>query len=133
MDCSKFIKIFIVLRKGVIVMSDINILIGERIRNFRKKQNLSQDKLAEKAGLHNTYIGQVERGEKNITMESLEKIVNALQISFEELFRNINAGGNITNTIPLECYNIILKRSDKEQLLIKEMITKVFDFNDLHS
>lgn len=114
-------------------MSDINILIGERIRNFRKKQNLSQDKLAEKAGLHNTYIGQVERGEKNITMESLEKIVNALQISFEELFRNINAGGNITNTIPLECYNIILKRSDKEQLLIKEMITKVFDFNDLHS
>jgi transcriptional regulator with XRE-family HTH domain len=123
---------FIVLKKGVIIMSTINTLIGERLRTFRKKQGLSQDKLAEKAGLHNTYIGQVERGEKNITMESLQKIVNALEISFEELFRNVNTA-QTPNSIPADCYNMILSRPTKEQLLIKEVITKIFDFNDLNS
>ncbi len=113
-------------------MSTINTLIGERLRTFRKKQGLSQDKLAEKAGLHNTYIGQVERGEKNITMESLQKIVNALEISFEELFRNVNTA-QTPNSIPADCYNMILSRPTKEQLLIKEVITKIFDFNDLNS
>lgn len=55
-------------------MSDIAKIIGQRIRNYRTQKGLSQEKLAELAGCHPTYIGQLERGEKNATLESVEKI-----------------------------------------------------------
>ena len=51
-------------------MSDIAKIIGQRIRNYRTQKGLSQEKLAELAGCHPTYIGQLERGEKNATLES---------------------------------------------------------------
>ena len=58
-------------------MSDIAKIIGQRIRNYRTQKGLSQEKLAELAGCHPTYIGQLERGEKNATLESVEKIAKA--------------------------------------------------------
>ncbi|MBP2110285.1 helix-turn-helix domain-containing protein [Paenibacillus silagei] len=63
--------------------------IGERIRRLRKEMNLSQEQLAERSGLHTNYVGQIERGEKNLTLETLEKVVTGLNISLEELFRYI--------------------------------------------
>lgn len=48
--------------------------IGRKLRQFRQKKGYSQETLADRAGLHPTYIGQVERGEKNITVETLAKI-----------------------------------------------------------
>lgn len=60
---------------------------GKKIRKERLKQNLSQEDLAEKANLHRTYIGMIERGEKNITLINIEKISNALGISIAELFQ----------------------------------------------
>ena len=71
-------------------MSDLPKVIGERIRNFRKEKGLSQEELADIANLHATYIGQLERGEKNATLESIEKVANALEISLEDLFRSIH-------------------------------------------
>lgn len=68
-------------------MSDVVKRVGDRIRHIRKEKGLSQEQLAERAGLHNNYVGQVERGEKNLTIETLEKIVSGLDISLEELFR----------------------------------------------
>ena len=69
-------------------MGDIQIrhLIGERIRDKRKERGLSQEELAEKANIHSTYVGQLERGEKSATVDSLEKVTAALEITFEELF-----------------------------------------------
>ncbi len=58
---------------------------GERIREERLKQNLSQEELASRAGVHRTYIGMIERAEKNITLENIEKIANALEISLDKL------------------------------------------------
>ena len=55
-------------------MSDITKLLGQRIRNYRTEKGWSQEKLAELAGCHPTYIGQIERAEKNATIESIEKI-----------------------------------------------------------
>lgn len=54
--------------------------IGRKLRQFRQKKGYSQETLADRAGLHPTYIGQVERGEKNITVETLAKITTALGI-----------------------------------------------------
>ena len=65
-----------------------NILIkfGERVREIRKKRELSQEELAHKADLHRTYIGMIERAEKNITLINIEKIANALEVNIKELF-----------------------------------------------
>jgi transcriptional regulator with XRE-family HTH domain len=58
---------------------------GERVREERLRQGLSQESLAEKAGVHRTYIGMIERAEKNITLINIEKISKALEIPLHEL------------------------------------------------
>ncbi|WP_417881657.1 helix-turn-helix domain-containing protein [Xanthomarina gelatinilytica] len=65
-----------------------NILIkfGERVREIRKEKGLSQEELAHKADLHRTYIGMIERAEKNITLINIEKIANALEVNINDLF-----------------------------------------------
>ena len=64
---------------------DVTVKFGKRVREIRVLKKLSQEELAEKAGVHRTYIGMIERGEKNITLENIEKIATALEISLNEL------------------------------------------------
>lgn len=64
---------------------DITEQFGKRVRHFRKLRNLSQDELAELCQLHRTYIGSVERGERNITLINANKIANALSVSLADL------------------------------------------------
>ncbi|WP_027093224.1 MULTISPECIES: helix-turn-helix domain-containing protein [Bacillales] len=71
-------------------MTEIAKLLGERIRRIRKEKGLSQEQLGELAGLSEKYIGQVERGEKNLTIESQYKIAHGLNLSLEELFRSLD-------------------------------------------
>ena len=61
------------------------IKFGERVRLLRKEKGLSQEQLAFKANLHRTYIGMIERAEKNITLINIQKIANALEISEHQL------------------------------------------------
>ena len=61
------------------------ITFGERVREIRREKGLSQEELAHKADLHRTYIGMIERAEKNITLINIEKIANALNIDIKEL------------------------------------------------
>ena len=63
---------------------------GERIRELRHKNNISQEELAELTDLHRTYIGGIERGERNVSLENIYKIAKALEISLSELFEGIN-------------------------------------------
>ena len=58
---------------------------GKRVRDERLKRGLSQEKLAEKAKVHRTYIGMIERGEKNITLTNIEKIAKALGLRVNDL------------------------------------------------
>jgi len=67
-------------------MSDIAKLVGEQIRSFRQDRGLSQEELALRSGLNTTFVGQVERGIKKPTIDTLEKMVNSLDITFEDLF-----------------------------------------------
>ena len=66
--------------------SEIKIKFGNRVRELRKLKNLSQEELAFRADLHRTYIGMIERAEKNITLLNIEKIANALEVSINDLF-----------------------------------------------
>lgn len=65
---------------------EILIQFGKRVKELRKARNMSQEDLAEAAGLHRTYIGMIERAEKNITLVNIEKIANALKIELNEIF-----------------------------------------------
>ncbi|MBS0424961.1 MAG: helix-turn-helix transcriptional regulator [Proteobacteria bacterium] len=71
-------------------MSKKKILIefGEKIRELRKEQGISQEELSYKADLHRTYIGMIERAEKNITLINIEKIAKALNVDIKELFND---------------------------------------------
>lgn len=60
-------------------------VFAENLRKRRKARNLSQEDLAELAGLHRTYIGSVERGERNITIDNMERLAAALGVTIQEL------------------------------------------------
>jgi len=60
-------------------------IFGTNVQKIRKERNLSQEKLAELAGLHRTYIGMIERAEKNITLCNIEKIAKALGVDIKDL------------------------------------------------
>lgn len=96
-------------------MSDIAKILGQRIRNYRTAKGWSQEKLAELSGCHPTYIGQIERGEKNATIESIEKISSALNISLSELFEKLGTDKDETHRIPLECYEFLSAKTKEEQ------------------
>ncbi|NLW04301.1 MAG: helix-turn-helix transcriptional regulator [Pseudomonadaceae bacterium] len=59
---------------------------GSRVREKRKESGLSQEELADLAGVHRTYIGMVERGEKNVSLLNIHKIASAMNIDIKELF-----------------------------------------------
>ena len=66
--------------------TSIIISFGLKVKELRKQKNISQEKLAELAGLHRTYIGMIERGEKNLTILNIEKIAFALNVKIIDLF-----------------------------------------------
>lgn len=66
--------------------------LGKRVRDMRSKRSMSQEELAELAGVHRTYIGMIERGEKNVTVLSASKIAFALGVTISELFEGCENG-----------------------------------------
>ncbi|MBQ9949962.1 MAG: helix-turn-helix transcriptional regulator [Clostridia bacterium] len=106
-------------------MSGLAKVIGQRIRNYRTQLGLSQEKLAELAGCHPTYIGQLERGEKNATLESIDKVASSLKISLSELFENLGGENASERNLPLECYEFLLTKSREEQEQIIKIIMEI--------
>ena len=96
-------------------MSEIAEAIGQRIRNYRTARGLSQEKLADLCGCHPTYIGQLERGEKNATIESIDKIATALDVSLSKLFDKLGGRDDGSRDIPLECYEFLSAKTKEEQ------------------
>lgn len=67
----------------------ILIKFAKRVREERKKLKLSQEEFAAKAGFHRTYIGMIERAERNITLNNLEKLAKALNLTVSRLLKGI--------------------------------------------
>lgn len=67
-------------------MDDPREAFGRRVRELRKERGLSQEKLAELAGLHYTYVGGIERGERNPALVNISRIAAALDVTLAELF-----------------------------------------------
>jgi transcriptional regulator with XRE-family HTH domain len=71
------------------VQNDPKKLVGKRIRELRLKTGISQEALADEAGLHRTYMGSVERGERNMSLENIVRIAKALRVRPYELLKDI--------------------------------------------
>ncbi|MEI3290089.1 MAG: helix-turn-helix transcriptional regulator [Faecalibacillus faecis] len=78
------------------------------------QKNLSQEQLSELASCHPTYIGQLERREKNATLESIQKVAQALDIPLSQLFEKIEEKQN-EESIPLQIYDFFSSKNKKEQ------------------
>lgn len=63
--------------------------LGKRVRELRKQHGWSQEEFADKAGLHRTYIGSVERGEQNVSIDNIERLAKTLGVAVAELFRGL--------------------------------------------
>lgn len=112
---------------------EIQTELGLRIRYYRKQRNLSQEKLAELCSLHPTYIGQIERGEKNATIESLFHIARGLNISLGELLTHL---GDIpeskekADSLPLSMYRKMMLLPPEKQKQLSCIIDAILSFSE---
>lgn len=113
------------------IMAELAKTIGARLRNYRTTKGLTQEALAERAGLHATYIGQVERGEKNITIESLEKIISSLEISLPQLFEGIGVQSEPRTNYPLLCYELVAEHQYTKQEQLYKILQEINTFEGL--
>ncbi|CAG7653110.1 hypothetical protein PAESOLCIP111_06704 [Paenibacillus solanacearum] len=103
-------------------------LIGIRIRDLRKERGLSQEQLGEKADFHFSYIGGIERAEKNISILNLAKIAAALEVHIGELFVYIKSHHNVHSEKEAELEEILqilleqdIKGLRKAKTILKEL------------
>lgn len=106
--------------------------LGLRIRSYRKQKGLSQEKLAELCSLHPTYIGQIERGEKNATVESLFHIATGLDITLSKLLAHLEDIPEETkqvSSVPLNIYNKLTVLSPEKQEQLAHIIDAILGFS----
>lgn len=106
-------------------------LIGDRIRSARTKKGWSQEELAHRADLHPSHMGQIERGETAFTIDSLEKVINALDMTFEELFRFIGTEHKDVDTEALAyIINRLYRRDSSDLKVIARFIDTMIEWKD---
>jgi transcriptional regulator with XRE-family HTH domain len=109
----------------------LNANIGSKIRKLRYNLNLTQEKLGEKADLHYSYIGQVERGDKTPSLKALIKIANALNISLEDLIKEEGFSKEDLINIKLNNINELIKDRKSDELdLIFNLLMEIITFID---
>ncbi|WP_339192781.1 helix-turn-helix transcriptional regulator [Paenibacillus sp. FSL W8-1287] len=103
-------------------------IVGDKIRELRTEKGLSQEKLGELAELNSNYIGQIERGEKSISVFTLKKIADGLSMSLEELFRLIDPADR-TDALG-EITELLSRRPVQEHAKALAVVKAVLDWND---
>lgn len=112
-------------------MDEISKRVGERIRSIRKERGYSQEELAHLASMHPTYIGQLERAEKNVTLESLAKLSSALGTTLEELFRQLQPHSKEPDSYMLsEIVTLLQSRSSSDLKYVQNHLKQMFDWKD---
>ncbi len=113
-------------------MSIVSENLGRRIRAFRKENGISQEELAFKSSISTTYLGQIERAEKSPTVDVLDKISNALEISIYDLFVFDESVKPINKSIILNKINAQLATlSENEQAELLKLIKNIKSFKNV--
>lgn len=103
-------------------------LLGNRIRQERLKLNLTQEQLAEKVDLSTSYIGQIERGERNISLDTLVVICKSLGVTIDYLLQDsINIEEDIVYN---QLYQLISSRSLNEKVMALDVLKVMFSHID---
>lgn len=103
----------------------ISILFGNRIKSIRHQQGLTQALLAEKSGLSDSYIGELERGEKGVTLETISIIARSFGIPVYQLFENLSEE-HCDYTIAMKSYNILIELSPDIQMSCYTMLRAIY-------
>ncbi len=108
-------------------MSELSKQIGERLRSLRLAAGLTQEHLAERADLHTTYIGQLERGEKNATVESICKLAAALQAPPAQIFAHLPLPQSPPSPAE-EIYQLVQECSPREQKALLALLRQIIEY-----
>lgn len=112
-------------------MSELTKQVGLRVRNYRNLAGMTQEGLAERADVHPTYIGQVERGEKNMTLESMHRIAGALNVSMSQLLENLDETGP-SDTTPLVAFQKLTQfKTDAQQAQLLKILEEIEKFSHM--
>ena len=112
-------------------MNDLLSKFGKRIASLRKERKLSQEKLAELADLHRTYIGAIERGERNPSVSSLVRIANGMNVHVRDLVSPLTGGKNAEREQAfLEIISLLESRDADELKWIKMVMADAIRWND---
>jgi len=107
---------------------DIRSLVGQRIRDLRKAKGLSQESLAERAGFQTSYIGETERGKRNISLTNLGRIAEGLAVEVKELFLFDDDLSNKSRSLSLnELIRLLEGRDEKELHALITILNTLFD------
>ncbi|RJQ30066.1 MAG: XRE family transcriptional regulator [Peptococcaceae bacterium] len=101
------------INKGVRITLELNKILGKNIRQFREIKELTQEQLAEKAGLTGAYLGYIERGERNPSLETIDRIAKALQVEPVSLLQQLTCH----NGKELKRLTVYLASKDKKHIL----------------
>ncbi|MEE4577654.1 helix-turn-helix transcriptional regulator [Paenibacillus polymyxa] len=109
-------------------MSELLELVGTRIRDIRKSKGLSQEALAEQAGFNSSYIGFIERAERNISLKNLEKIAKALNVSVYQLLTYVKENDELTeeDSSIKSILTLLRTRETKDTELALKILTDIF-------
>lgn len=126
------LRITLVKCKIILKDTEVNSMenkVGSRIRYFRLRNGLSQEKLALAAGINPAFLGHLERGLKSPTMTTLDKIVEALNISYSEFFsEETNENDTESGKFYIDIINNCVKRLSEEQLkTVADIMLKIVD------
>lgn len=106
-------------------------IVGERVRYLRKNRGLTQEQLGEIVGLPQSYIGGIERGEKNISLETLERVIKALNINLDDVFEPIENKNKFEKEKLIDLISLKLIQRDLDEIeIIKKLISGVLEALD---
>lgn len=111
-------------------MGNLVKLVGMNIREIRKMKNLTQDELSEKSGLQTSFLAGVERGERNITLETLDKILGGLEVDPKTVFSftDLEPDDHFSKKEIIDLIvNLLVERNIDETRLIFNITKEIFD------
>ena len=100
-------------------------LLGNRIRELRKAKKMSQAELAGATGLSDNYIALVEQGKRSPSLETVEKIADAIKVPYDELFYFQPQGSK--KVLEKNLLNLLKGKSDRDVLLVSKIVEAVID------
>lgn len=105
--------------------------VGERLREFRQSRAMSQEQVAHIADITPAYLGQVERGLKNITVHTLKKVCNALNITLADFFSTANEHDTSIDEISNQIIHQLHNKSEPEKQAILRLVKLVFSIKEM--